>query len=58
MTLNQGEITVGNLILTETKDEKVYWELYAKKGSYDSSTGLVVLETQWAIFITKKMRLS
>ena len=26
-------VVVGNLVLTETKDEKVYWELYAKKGS-------------------------
>ena len=30
-------VTVGNLVLTETKDEKVYWELYAKKGSYEAS---------------------
>ncbi len=37
-------ISVKNLVLTETKDERIYWELYAKKGNYDSKTGDVVLE--------------
>lgn len=35
--------TVKNLILTETKDGAIYWELYAQKGSYDSQTGDVIL---------------
>lgn len=35
--------TVKNLILTETKDGAIYWELYAQKGSYDSQTGNVIL---------------
>ena len=48
------KVTVGNLILTETKDEKVYWELYAKKGSYDSATGLVVLEDATGNFYNKE----
>lgn len=47
-------ISVGNLILTETKDEKVYWELYAKKGSYDSSTGLIILENATGNFYNKE----
>lgn len=38
------KVVVENLILTETKDEQIYWELYAKKGSYSGSSGLVVLE--------------
>jgi len=46
-------VVVGNLILTETKDEQVYWELYAKKGSYDSSSGLVVLEDAMGNFYNK-----
>lgn len=46
-------IVVGNLILTETKDEKVYWELYAKKGSYESTSGLVVLENAMGNFYNK-----
>lgn len=48
------KVTVGNLILTETKDEKVYWELYAKKGSYNSATGLVVLEDATGNFYNKE----
>ena len=48
------KVTVGNLILTETKDEIVYWELYAKKGSYDSATGLVVLEDATGNFYNKE----
>lgn len=36
-------VTVKNLILTETKDENIYWELYAEKGSYQSALGDVVL---------------
>jgi len=47
-------ISVGNLVLTETKDEKVYWELYAKKGSYDSSTGLIILENAMGNFYNKE----
>ena len=42
--LNQAQkVEVKNLILTETKNQKKYWELYAKTGSYDSSMQLVVL---------------
>lgn len=47
-------VVVGNLILTETKDEKVYWELYAKKGSYDSASGLVILEDAMGNFYNKE----
>ena len=47
-------VTVGNLVLTETKDEKVYWELYAKKGSYEATTGLVVLENAMGNFYNKE----
>ena len=37
-------VSVKNLVLTETKDEEIYWELYAVKGSYDSSKGSVILD--------------
>ncbi len=47
-------VVVGNLVLTETKDEKVYWELYAKKGSYESGTGLVILEDAMGNFYNKE----
>lgn len=36
-------VTVKNLVLTETKEGNIYWELYAAKGSYDSKTGDVIL---------------
>ncbi len=32
----EQKVAVSNLILTETKNAKKYWELYAKKGSYTS----------------------
>ena len=35
--------TVKNIVVTETKDGKVYWELYAEKGSYKSSDGGAIL---------------
>lgn len=42
--LNQSQkVIVKHLILTETKDQQKYWELYAKTGSYDSSSKVVVL---------------
>ncbi len=42
--LNQSQkVIVKHLILTETKDHKKYWELYAKTGSYESSKKVVVL---------------
>ena len=43
--LNQGQnVEVKNLVLTETKDGKKYWELYAKGGDYSSTEGLVILD--------------
>ena len=36
--------SVKNIVVTETKDGAVYWELYAEKGSYASKTGDVTLD--------------
>lgn len=42
--LNKGQkVIVNNLVLTETKDNAIFWELWAKSGEYDSESGLVVL---------------
>lgn len=42
--LNQSQkVIVKNLILTETKEQKKYWELYAKTGAYESSSKVVIL---------------
>ena len=37
------EVNVKNLIITETKDDKKYWELYAEKGYYDNQNKVVIL---------------
>jgi len=34
---------VKNIIVTETKDEKKYWEFYAKSGEYDSNNNSIQL---------------
>jgi len=36
-------LDVDGLVITETKDEEIYWEIYAEKGSYKSEKGLVIL---------------
>lgn len=42
--LSQSQkVIVKNLILTETKEHKKYWELYAKTGAYESTNKAVVL---------------
>lgn len=38
------KIDVSNLVLTETKNAKKYWELYAKKGNYEGGREIVTLE--------------
>ena len=53
--LNQAQkVEIKNLILTETKDGKKYWELYAKSGAYDSSLKLVVLSEIMGNFYDKE----
>lgn len=37
------EVNVKNLIITETKEDKKYWELYAEKGYYDNQNKIVIL---------------
>lgn len=40
----EQKVVVSNLILTETKDAKKYWELYANKGFYESGDKMAQLE--------------
>lgn len=47
-------VTVKNLVLTETKEGNIYWELYAAKGSYDSKSGDVILENATGNFYNSK----
>ncbi len=39
----EQKFTVSNLLLTETKNAKKYWELYAKKAQYDGNDKNVFL---------------
>ncbi len=41
--LSGQKLEVKNLFLTETKEHKKYWEMYAKKGYYSSLDGSVTL---------------
>jgi LPS export ABC transporter protein LptC len=44
-SINDENANVQELILTESKDGKKYWELYAKSGDYDSITNQVHLKS-------------
>ena len=42
--LGMQELNIQNLLVTETKDGKKHWELFAEKGYYDNSGEKAVLE--------------
>lgn len=37
------ELNIENLVITETKDDKKYWELYAESGYYDNQNKVAIL---------------
>lgn|SRR5574344_454330 len=37
------ELNIQNLVITETKDDKKYWELYAESGYYDNQNKVAIL---------------
>lgn len=37
------ELNIKNLVITETKDDKKYWELYAESGYYDNQNKVAIL---------------
>lgn len=41
---DQQEAIVNGIILTETKDEQKYWEIYGEAGKWDSINGIAQLE--------------
>lgn len=43
-TENRQELDISSIILTETKGDKKYWEIYGEKGSYNSDNKVAVLE--------------
>lgn len=41
---DRQEALINGIILTETKDEKKYWEIYGETGTYDSTNGVALLD--------------
>lgn len=41
---NRQEALIQGIILTETKDNHKYWEIYGENGNYDSKNGVAMLD--------------
>ena len=41
---DKHESLINRIILTETKNEKKYWEIYGDTGNYDSTNGVAMLD--------------
>lgn len=41
---DRQEASIDGIILTETKNEKKYWEIYGETGNYDSKNGVAMLD--------------
>lgn len=41
---DRQEAQINGIILTETKDDKKYWEIYGETGTYDSTDGVALLD--------------
>lgn len=41
---DKQEATINGIILTETKNETKYWELYGETGSYDSTNEIAMMD--------------
>ena len=41
---DRQEALIKGIILTETKDDKKYWEIYGETGNYDSKNGVAMLD--------------
>ena len=40
---NKQEAMLQGIILTETKEQKKYWEIYGENGNYDNQDGVALL---------------
>lgn len=49
-TENRQELDISGLILTETKGDKKYWEIYSESGYYNSDNKVAILENVMANF--------
>lgn len=43
-TENRQELDISSIILTESKGDKKYWEIYGEKGAYSSDNKVALLE--------------
>lgn len=43
-TENRQELDISSIILTETKEDKKYWEIYGEAGHYNSDNRIALLE--------------
>ena len=41
---DRKEAIINGIVLTETKDEAKYWELYGERGSYDSTNQIAMMD--------------
>ena len=55
---DRQEATIDGIILTETKDEKKYWEIYGETGNYDSKNGVAMLDNVIGNFYDDKNEVS
>ncbi len=42
---DRQEALINGIILTETKNEKKYWEMYGETGVYDSNNGVAMMDS-------------
>lgn len=55
---NRQEALIKGIILTETKDDKKYWEIYGESGNYDSKNGVAMLNNLVGNFYNDKNEVS
>ncbi len=55
---DRQEALISGIILTETKDEKKYWEIYGETGRYDSKNGVAMLNNVVGNFYDDKNEVS
>ena len=55
---DRQEALIKGIILTETKDEKKYWEIYGETGNYDSKNGVAMLNNLVGNFYNDKNEVS
>ncbi len=55
---DRQEAQINGIILTETKNDRKYWEIYGETGSYDSENGVALLNNCIGNFFDEKNEVS